>query len=206
MERQCQDARQDDSSNGRQKGNNDTWRQKREARMAMTTTMITMTCVVRTIMAWLQRHDGDEDDSMIVTTGRWRRWLEHDVMTVTTTIAGPSRQDGDDNDKWYVTTGGWQLRRERVVSLAMTSWVQDQALVMSKVLDLDYSVQDGESNVIPVRFTRLDASSTPTSSKSLICSSIGKLYNCSVTTTVAKNVLGSKQDFTHVIAEIHADW
>ena len=119
-------------SNGRQEGDNDTWRQKREARMAMTITMMTMTCVVRTIMAWSQRHDGEDDDSRIVTTGRWRRRLEHDVKTVITMIAGSSRQDGDDDGNWNVTTGGSQLRRECVVSLAATYWIQDQALAMKK--------------------------------------------------------------------------
>ena len=93
----------------RQEGDNDTWRQKREARMEMTTTMMMMTCVVRSIMAWLQRHDGEDDGSRIVTTGRWRRWLEYDVETVTTMIAESSRQDGDDDGNWKVTTGGWRI-------------------------------------------------------------------------------------------------
>ena len=156
MERQCQDARQNYSSNRSQEGDNDTWRQKREARMATKTTMMTMTCVVRTITTESQRQGDDVDDSRIVTTGRWKRWLKHDDETTTTT-AETSRSDGDNDDSRTVTTRWWwrrqQDRHDRRVTMTAatqhqddscqaTSWVQDQVLIRSKILGPDYSVQD----------------------------------------------------------------
>ena len=183
MDRQCQDARQDDSSDVRQKGDNETWRQKREARMAMTTTMIMMTCVIRTITSWSQRHDGDEDDSRIVTTGRWRRWLEHDVETVTTTIAGPLRPDGDDD-----TTGTSRQEGHYYDGDASSVWqrlLEYKSKLWSWANLWIWTIQYKIASKTLYRYVLLALMrvARQTAAKSLVCSSIGQLCICSVTTT-----------------------